>query len=130
MATTRGYLGEVLVGAAVIAEITAWELTETAERIDASAMGSPNRKFEIGPLGATGTFTAWMDDSDATGQGAVLNGTQVTLSLRPGGTGSTLPERTFTANIEQVAERATFEGVVERDYAYVAITAVDRTAQV
>ena len=126
---TRGCGGQVLVGAAVVAEVRTWELNETAERIDASSMGACVRSYAVGPVEATGTFTCWLDDSDATGQGALPVAGSVTLTLHPDGAGSGKPARTFPAVIEGVAERASAEGLVERDYTYLATDTVDRTAQ-
>lgn len=126
---TRGCGGQVLVGAAVVAEVRNWELSETAERIDASSMGDCSRTYAVGPVEATGGFNCWMDDSDATGQGALPVAGSVTLSLYPDGAGTGKPSRTFSATIEGVAERADVAGLVERDYTFVATTPVDRTAQ-
>lgn len=129
MATTRGCLGQVQVGASVVGELRTWELTEEADRIDASVMGACVRKYEVGPVSATGTFTVFLDDSDA-GQSAMPVAGNVALTLWPGGAGSGKPQRAFSANVEQVAERADVDGLVERDYTYAATTAVDRTPQV
>ena len=126
---TRGCGGQVLVGAAVVAEVRNWELAETADRIDASSMGDCTRKYAVGPTEATGGFNCWMDDSDTTGQGALPVAGAVTLVLHPDGAGTGKPARTFDANIEGVTERADVAGLVERDYTFVATTPVDRTAQ-
>lgn len=129
MAVTRGCLGQVLVGANVVAETRTWEMNVTRERIDASATGSCVRKFTLGPEEVSGTFTCWHDSTDTTGQEALLGTNSVTLIFYPYGTGSGLPKNEVTAVIEQISERFAFDGNVERDFTYVAESALDRTPQ-
>ena len=127
---TRGCKGQVRVGTTPVAETRTWELNESAERIDASVMGDCTRKYEVGPVEATGTFTCFLDDTDTNGQLALPVAGSVSLVLWPAGEGSGLSQRSFTATIEAIAERAAVDGLVERDYTYLATTPVDRTAQV
>ena len=129
MPVTRGCFGRVEVGGNPVAELRTWEINESSERIDASAMGDCTRKFENGPVETTGTFTCWLDDTDTTGQGALGIAADVTLVFMPAGTGSGLPQRTAQATVEAVAERAAVDGLVERDYTYFVNGAVDRTPQ-
>lgn len=129
MATTRGCFGQITVNAAVVGELRAWELTETAEEIDVSAMGTCVKKYESGPVEASGTFTCWLDDTDA-GQAELTVAAEVTVLLWPGGAGSGLAQRSFSARINEIPESADVDGAVERSYTYRATTAIDRTPQV
>ena len=129
MAVTRGCFGSISVGGNPLGELRAWELTETAEEIDVSIMGNCVKRYEAGPTEASGTLTCYMDDGD-TGQGALTIGAEVAVLLYPGGIGSTLPQRSFTAKITEIPESADVDGVVERTYSYRATTAIDRTPQV
>lgn len=128
MATTRGCFGQVTVDANVIGELRSWELTETAEEIDVSSMGSCVKTYQSGPVEASGTFTCWLDDSDA-GQSALAVATEAVVLLWPAGAGSGLAQRSFSARINEIPESADVDGVVERSYTYRATTAIDRTPQ-
>ena len=86
MSTTRGCKGVVKAGAvpAVIAEITAWDFTETAEEIDTSSMGPCTGKSEAGLVKTAGNITCFWDSTDA-GQSELIVGVKVNLVLIPGG---------------------------------------------
>lgn len=128
MSTTRGCFGQITVDASVVGELRSWELTETAEEIDVSAMGNCVKKYESGPVEASGTMAVWLDDADA-GQALLAVATEVDVILWPGGAGSGLAQRSFTARINEIPESADVEGAVERSYTYRATTAIDRTPQ-
>lgn len=128
MAVTRGCFGQISVGGNVLGELRAWELTETAEEIDVSIMGNCVKRYEAGPVEASGTFTCYMDDTD-TAQGALTVGAEIAVLLYPGGVGTGLPSRSFSAKITEIPESADVDGVVERNYSYRATTTIDRTPQ-
>lgn len=128
MATTRGCFGAISVGGNNIGELRAWELTETAEEIDTSVMGDCTRKYESGPVEASGTFTCWLDDTDAA-QSAMTVASVVSVLLWPAGMGSGKAQRSFDARINEIPESADVDGVVERSYTYRATTPIDRSPQ-
>jgi len=86
MSTTRGCKGVVKAGPTptVVAEITAWDFTETADEIDTSSMGTCTKKSDAGAVKTAGNITCFWDASDA-GQNLLIVGEKVYVELYPGG---------------------------------------------
>lgn len=94
MAVTRGCRGVVrakLVGAsgaaAAIGELTDWSFSETAEELDASAMGACSTKAEAGAVKSNADVSAWWDQDDSV-QGIFAVGSKFVLEIYPEGTAS------------------------------------------
>jgi hypothetical protein len=93
MATFRGCLGKVFSAATstgsplVIGEVRNWQFEETAERKDASAMGTCAKKYVAGAIETSGQVQVWWDDADAR-QSDFVAGNTVGLELYPAGDGS------------------------------------------
>ena len=124
MASYRGCEGAVKVGAITIAEVRNWNLTETTEILDASALGSCAKVKKSGMTDGTGSVTCLWDDTDTTGQGAMTNSAEVELNLYPKGatTGSTFV--TFQAIITTASVSGSFDGFVEKTFDYEATGAI------
>lgn len=129
MATIRGCFGVVKIGPTptVVAELRAWELNETAERIDVSAMGDCTKKFSVGAVEGSGTFSMWLDSGPDAGQALVVVGTAVDVELFPGGEGTGNLLRSFNATITDRGEAADVNGIVELSASYAVNGAIDLT---
>lgn len=97
MARKMGTDGAVHVGAAAVAEVRTWELNIERNTAEAVVMGQDYVGHGVGPARVTGTITCWRDPSDTTGQGALVDGASVALTLYEEGVGSGLPEITFAS---------------------------------
>lgn len=87
MATTRGCYGVIKAGdtPTTVAELTAWDFTETASEIDTSSMGSCTSSSEAGSVKTTGNISFWWDASDG-GQDEIVAGATVAIEIYPAGT--------------------------------------------
>ena len=129
MAIIKGYKGEVLVGASVVAQVRDFTLREAVERMDATVMGSAFEQAFGGISSGDVSISCYQDPADTQGQGALTKGAEVTIVLRPDGTGSGLPQKSFPAVVETVEQPQN-----PREHAMVNFTAwingaVDATAQ-
>lgn len=118
MAVHKGQEGYVKVGANTVAEIKDWAITETAETIDVTTMGGTARAYTPSLTSASGSMSAFWDETDTTGQGAMTVGAEVTLNLYPEGdtTGDTYA--TCSAIITEVGVSANFDGMVEASFSF------------
>lgn len=114
----RGCEGSIKVAGNVIAEVKSWSLSETTEVIDVSVLGNCNKKKRAGMQDATGSITCQWDDDDTSGQLALSNGAEVTLSLYPGGDLSGRMFATLDAIITTVGKSASVDGIVEASFDY------------
>jgi len=127
MANHTGNGGVVKVGSNTVAEIREFSLSETAETIDDSTMGSTARTKKSGMTSASGSMTAFWDETDATGQGAMTVGAAVTLNLHFEGTASGATYATLSAIITEAGVSSTFDGMVEATFSFEANGAVSWT---
>ena len=116
MARFKGCSGNIQVGANPIGELRGWDYTEEREVEDVSVAGACVSSFDVGPRRVSGSFESWWDMIDDAGQSALIAafdaGTTVAILIRPGGTGSTLPEVGGDALITQVGGQMRVDGVV------------------
>jgi len=127
MANHTGNGGVVKVGSNTVAEIREFSLSETAETIDDSTMGSTARTKKSGMTSASGSMTAFWDETDATGQGAMTVGAAVTLNLHFEGTASGATYATLSAIITEAGVSSTFDSMVEATFSFEANGAVSWT---
>ena len=85
MANHLGVEGVVKVGAVTIAEVTGWEFTEQAVIVPDTALGDTQETIKAGTKSQSGRVNCWWDETDTTGQGALVPGAEVTLNLYPEG---------------------------------------------
>lgn len=118
MAVHKGQEGICKVGDNQILELKDWALTETAETIDVTTMGDTARDYTPSLTTASGSFAAFWDETDTTGQGAMTVGAEVTLNLYPEGdtTGDTYA--TMSAIITEAGVSASFDGMVEASFSF------------
>ncbi|MCB0247968.1 MAG: hypothetical protein KDI07_05270 [Anaerolineae bacterium] len=122
MAVTRGCFGKVYAkdlaatGAATqVYEVRSWSYEETAERLDASEMGTCTKKFEAGAQETTGQIQCWWDPSATGNQGQLTVGNIVELELYPEGAGSGSVYYTTPAagaTVLSVAREGSVDGLV------------------
>jgi len=127
MANHKGSEGTAKIGANAIAEIKDWSISETAETIDDTTMGDTARTKQVGLTTASGSMTAFWDETDTTGQGAMTVGASVTLNLYPEGATSGDTYATLTALITEKGVSTTLDGMVETSVSFEATGAVSWT---
>ena len=124
MANHTGSEGVVKVGANTVAEVRDWSLSETADTIEDTAMGDSARTRKPGLTSASGSISAFWDEADTTGQGAMTVGAEVTLNLYPEGATSGDTYATLSAIITEAGVSASFDGMVEATFSFEANGAV------
>ena len=124
MANHKGSEGVAKVGSNTIAEIKDFSLSETAETIDDTTMGDSARTKQVGLTTASGSMTAFWDETDTSGQGAMTVGASVTLNLYPEGATTGDNYATLTALITEKGVSTTLDGMVETSVSFEANGAV------
>ena len=85
MATHIGNSGSVKISAATVAEVLSWSLTENANTADDTVLGDASTSHIAGLKSWSGSVSCYWDDTDATGQEAMVVGASVALHLLPDG---------------------------------------------
>ena len=124
MANHKGSEGVAKVGSNTIAEIKDFSLSETAETIDDTTMGDSARTKQVGLTTASGSMTAFWDETDSSGQGAMTVGASVTLNLYPEGATTGDTYATLSALITEKGVSTTLDGMVETTVSFEANGAV------
>ena len=124
MANHTGSEGVVKVGSNTVAEVRDWSISETADTIEDTAMGDSARSRKVGLTSASGSLSAYWDETDTTGQGAMTVGAEVTLNLYPEGATSGDTYATLSAIITSADVSAAFDGMVEAAFSFEANGAV------
>ncbi len=113
MATHTGSEGTVKVGSDAVAEIRSFSIEETADTIEDTSMGDTARTYKPSLTSFTGTIDVSWDEEDATGQGALDIGTEVTLNFHPEGDTSGDTFYTGSAIVTGRTINSSFDGLVE-----------------
>lgn len=122
--------GTVMVGAVAVANVRSFDLQITGDDIEVPAMGDTARVRLPGKPNVGGTITVWYDDTNTTGQGALAQGAEVNLQLRPRGAGSGKPQFALaTARILSENYRVAVDAGIEAEYAFASDVLPVRTAQ-
>jgi hypothetical protein len=118
MANHKGSEGTAKIGSNVIAEVKDWSISESAETIDDTTLGDTARTKTVGLTSASGSMTAFWDETDTTGQGAMTAGAEVALKLYPEGatTGDTFAS--LSAIITEKGVSTTLDGMVETSMSF------------
>jgi hypothetical protein len=124
MANHKGSEGYVKVGANTVAEVRDWSLTISSDTVEDSTMGDSARTYKPTLTSASGSISAYWDETDSTGQGALTAGSEVTLNLYPEGEDSGDTYYTLSAIITEEGASAAFDGMVEATYSFTANGAV------
>jgi hypothetical protein len=124
MANHKGSEGVAKVGSVTIAEVKDWSISETAETIDDTTLGDTARTKKSGLTSASGSMTAFWDETNTTGQGAMTNGAEVSLKLYPEGAASGDTYASLSAIITEKGVSTTLDGMVETSISFEANGAV------
>lgn len=124
MATVSGNNGEVKIGTDLVAEVKSFDITETDNIIEDTAMGDTAKTYVSGLNEASGSITCHFDKSDSTGQEAMTIGASVTLNLYPEGDSTGNREISATALITNVGVSETINDIVERSFSFTVTGAV------
>lgn len=99
-----GNLGEVQVGANVVAEVVDFDVDEPHDTVENHAMGDTSKSHLPVIGGWSGKLTCQIDRTDTTGQGALTSGASVSLSLYGEGDSTGKKYKTGTATITNITE--------------------------
>ena len=118
MANHKGSEGVVKVGTSTISEIKDWSLSESAETIDDTTMGDTARTKKSSLTTASGSLSAFWDETDSAGQLAMTVGATVSLNLYPEGSASGDYYAAMSAIITEAGKSASMDGMVEATFSF------------
>lgn len=124
MATVSGNNGEVKIGTSLVAEVKSFDITETDNIIEDTAMGDTSKTYVSGLNEASGSITCHFDRTDTSGQEAMTVGASVTLNLYPEGDSTGKREISASALITSVGVSETINDIVERSFGFTVTGAV------
>ena len=124
MANHKGSEGVVKVGSNTVAEVKDWSLTQSADTVEDTAMGDSARTYKPSLTSASGSISCFWDETDATGQGAMTAGSEITLNLYAEGDASGDTYYTMSAIITEEGASASFDGMIEATFSFQANGAV------
>ena len=124
MANHKGSEGVAKVGTATIAEVKDWSISESGETIDDTTLGDTARTKKAGLTSASGSMTAFWDETDTNGQGAMSANAEVTLNLYPEGATTGDTYATLSAIITEKGVSTSLDGMVETSISFEANGAV------
>ena len=127
MATHHGKSGVVKVGGVTVAEVDRWNVRETVETADDTAMGDAAMTHLVGIPGWNGSLQCHWDETDTLGQQALTIGASVTLALYPEGAGSGATYYTGTASITDKGIEVAKNGVVSQSFDFLGNGALTKT---
>jgi hypothetical protein len=114
MATHTGSEGTVKVGSTnSILEIRSYSVEETADTAEDTSMGDSYRTFKTTLKAWTGSVDVFWDETDSTGQGALVVGSEVTVRFMPEGSASGDTYLTGSAIVTGKTVTGSFDGMVE-----------------
>lgn len=130
MTTYHGRSGEVRIGANLVAEVNEFSVDLGAQFAEDTSMNDQDQTYHADPVrGGTGTLTCWWDPGDTNGQELLNAGESATLLLRPRGTGSGLPQLSFTARVTSEGATVRKGEINSKTIAFLVSGPVDRTPQ-
>lgn len=118
MATHTGSEGTVKIGSNAVAEIRTFSIDVTADTAEDSTMGDSWRTFKTTLKGWSGSLDCFWDETDTTGQGAIVDGAEVTLNVYPEGATTGDKYYTGTAIVTGTTINSSFDGLVEASFKF------------
>lgn len=125
MAFHTGKEGIVKIGASpvVVAEVKEWGIETTGETADATTMNSAQAnggwRSNVATLKSwSGSLACLWDDSDTTGQGALIEGATIALKVYPDGDDSAAVFFSGNAIVTSVSRNSTTEGLTEAAFTF------------
>ena len=113
MATHKGSEGTVKVGSNAVAEIRSYSIEESADTLEDTSMGDSARTYKPSLTNFSGSLDVFWDETDASGQGALSIGSEVTLNFYPEGDTSGDTYYSGSAIVTGVSRTGSFDGLVE-----------------
>jgi predicted secreted protein len=113
MATHTGSEGFVRVGVATIAEIRSYSIEETADTVEDTSMGDTYRTHKTTLKAFSGSVDVFWDETDTTGQVALVPGAVVTVGFYPEGATSGDTFLSGSAIVTSKTITGSFDGMVE-----------------
>lgn len=113
MATIKGNGGVVKVASAAIAEIRSFSIDETSDTIEDTAMGDTYRTFKTSLKSWSGSVDVFFDDSDTTGQGALVPGAEAAVTFYVEGDDTGSHTLSGSAIVTSRSISSSFDGMVE-----------------
>ena len=118
MANHKGSEGLVKIGSATVAEVKDWSLSETADTIEDTTMGDVARTRKPSLTSASGSISAFWDETDTAGQIAMQAGSEVALKLYPEGAATGDYFASVSAIITTQDASAAMDGMVEASFSW------------
>ena len=118
MANHKGSEGLVKIGSATVAEVKDWSLSETADTIEDTTMGDVARTRKPSLTSASGSISAFWDETDSAGQIAMQAGNEVALKLYPEGSATGDYFASVSAIITTQDASAAMDGMVEASFSW------------
>lgn len=118
MATHTGSEGTVKVGSNTILEIRSFSIDTTADTAEDTTMGDSWRTFKTTLKGWSGSVDCFWDETDTTGQGALVEGAEVTINAYPEGATTGDKYYTGSAIVTGVTINSSFDGLVEVSFKF------------
>lgn len=113
MTTHKGKEGVVKIGTSVIGELRSFEVTETANEVDTSTMGSAWTGVDSTQTSWKASATMFWDPVDA-GQIPLVVGSKVTVNFYPQGEGTGLVLQSGSALITSIGRPQAHDNIIER----------------
>ena len=113
MATHKGSEGLIKVGSATVAEVKSYSLEESADTIETTKMGDAARTYLPSLTSFSGSIDCFWDETDTSGQVALIPGASVTLVFYPEGADSGDTYYSGTALVTGKTITGSFDGMVE-----------------
>jgi len=124
MATHTGSEGTVKIGANVVAEIRSFSIDVTADTAEDTTMGDSWRTFKTTLKGWSGSLDCFWDETDTTGQGAIVDGAEITLNVYPEGATTGDKYYTGTVIVTGTTINSSFDGLVEASFKFQGVGAL------
>ena len=113
-----GTEGVVKVGANTVAECRGWSLEQQADVVEDTVLGDTWKTNKASLKSWSGSLTCWWDETDATGQGALAIGAEVTLNLYPEGATSGDSYFSGSAIVTNKTNKGEVGGMVEAEISF------------
>lgn len=127
MANHTGNTGSVTIGAAVVAEVLSFSLSEGVNVIDDTVVGDAADTHQVGTANWSGSISCYWDETDATGQEAMTIGASVVVHLLPEGAGSTNIDFTGTASVTSIERSVANNSIITANFSFQGNGALTRT---
>ena len=130
MANISGNSGDVTISANIVAEVLSFSLTEGVNVIDDTVIGDAADTHLVGTTNWSGSLSCFWDDTDATGQEAMVIGASLEVHLRPEGAGTGNIDFNGTASITSIERAVANNAIVTANFSFQGTAALTRTVLV